>query len=156
MSKLFEEADPKFRLIRQELNALNLIKQQPKPKIQTKLRLQVMTSSAFNPKFDGLGGKTGKSHFVVNTGEVTNLYKWSKSSNQPLAMSTIDLHGCSPEEAMTRLDAGLKDGNELAMLGSYPFVHLVTVVFGGGGQVLRDEVEKWASRNQNVCNAPKG
>jgi DNA-nicking Smr family endonuclease len=71
-------------------------------------------------------------------------------------MSTIDLHGCSPEEATTRLDAGLKDGNELAMLGSYPFVHLVTVVFGGGGQVLRDEVEKWASRNQNVCNAPKG
>ena len=155
LSKLFEEADPKFRLIRQELNGLSLIKQQPKPKTQTKQRLQLMTSSTFNPTFNGLGGKAGKSHFVLNVGEVANLYKSSKSSNRPLAMSTIDLHGCSAEEATTRLDKGLKDWNELAMLGSYPFVHSVTVVCGGGGQVLREVVEKWISRNQNVCNAPK-
>jgi DNA-nicking Smr family endonuclease len=153
LTKLFEEADPKFKMIRQQLNAQNLFKQQPKTKTLKNLKQQdyCYHYSSVNP---GVGGKAGKTRFLVNVGEVAHLYKSSKSVASSTT-STIDLHGCTQEEAISKLDAGLKEWNERAMLGSYPFVHLVSIVCGAGGQVLSETVEKWIGKQPNVANVPK-
>jgi DNA-nicking Smr family endonuclease len=125
LTKLHDEADPIFKEIRQRLNALNLLKQQPKSKAQSKKA-------------------------------ETNLYKSSKSLGIVSSnVSIIDLHGCTQEEAISRLNEGLKEWNELAMLGQYPFIHPVTIVCGAGGQVLSESVEKWIGQQHNVSNAPK-
>jgi DNA-nicking Smr family endonuclease len=155
LTKLFEEAEPKFKLIRQELNSMNLLKQQPKTKTHSKRITPPPSFSEFNHASNGLGGKAGKTRFVVNVGEVSNLYKSSKSLNQPTAVSTIDLHGCTREEAVSRLNEGLKEWNERAMLGTYPFIHSVSIVCGGGSQILSETVEKWIGEKKNVSNAPK-
>jgi DNA-nicking Smr family endonuclease len=156
LTKLHDEADPIFKEIRQRLNALNLLKHQPKSKAQSKKAEQVCPYSSFNPSPVGVGGKAGKTRFDVNVGEVTNLYKSSKSLGIVSSnVSIIDLHGCTQEEAISRLNEGLKEWNELAMLGQYPFIHPVTIVCGAGGQVLSESVEKWIGQQHNVSNAPK-
>lgn len=158
LTRLFEEADPKFKQLRQQLNALSLLKQQPKTKFPTKKLKQVCISPVFDPTLDCLGGKAGKTRFVVNVGEVANLYKSSKtldSDTSASTISTVDLHGCTQEEAILRLNSGLKEWNEQAMLGTYPFIHSVTIICGAGGQVLSETVEKWIRRQPNVSNAPK-
>jgi DNA-nicking Smr family endonuclease len=156
LTKLFEEADPEFKQIRQELNALNLLKQQPKTKTSMKKLKQDSHFSSFNPMSEGLGGKAGKTRFVVNVGEVANLYKSSKTLDAgSSAASFIDLHGCTQEEAVSMLNAGLKKWNERAMLGSYPFIHPVSIICGAGGQVLSETVEKWIGQQPNVANVPK-
>lgn len=157
LSKLFEEADPKFRQIRQQLNALNISKQQPKAKIPTKKLRQQCNFSSSLPNSEDLGGKAGKTHFVVNVGEVSNLYKSSKSLDRSASstVSIIDLHGCTQEEALSMLNSRLKEWSEKAMVGTYPFIHSVSIVCGAGGQVLSETVEKWIRRQPNVSNAPK-
>ena len=157
LSQMFEEAEPKFKLIRQQLNVMSLLKEQPKTKTQGVKSKQVFRDFAFNPSSEGLGSKAGRSRFLVNVGEVGNLYKSSKSFNygSTPSSSTIDLHGCTQEEALSRLNSGLEDWNEQAMLGSYPFIHSVTIICGAGGQVLSELVEKWIKDKPNVSNAPK-
>ena len=157
LSQIFEEADPKFKLIRQQLNAMSLFKQQRKTKAQRVKPKQVHADFVFNPSSEGLGSKAGRSRFVVNVGEIGNLYKSSKSFDHVSAQtsSVIDLHGCTQEEALFKLNSGLEDWNEKAMLGSYPFIHSVTIICGAGGQVLSELVEKWIKDKPNVSNAPK-
>ena len=154
MTKVFEEASPLLKEICQHLNTLNLVKQQPKTKDQTKKHAQVC-STLFKATMEDLGGKAGTSHFLVNVGEIHNLHKSSKTPHGPSTSSIIDLHGCSQEEAISRLNAGLKDCNEQAMLGSYPFIHSVEIVYGAGGQILSEMVERWIRSKPNVSNAPK-
>ena len=156
LTKLHEEAAFKFKEIRQQLNALSLFKQQPKIKVQTKMLDQSCSYPKFNSISEGLGGKAGRTHFIVNVGEVNNLYKSSKSILHASSTSSIiDLHGCSRTEAISKLNAGLKNWTEQAMAGSYPFIHSVSIVCGGGSQVLSEVVEKWIIEKPNVCNAPK-
>jgi hypothetical protein len=157
LTKLFEEANPRFKVIRQQLDALNLFKQQPKTKVQTKTLSQICPCSKSNPTSEGVGGKAGKTHFVVNVGEVSNLYKSSKSIHNVSSPSSsiIDLHGCSRAEAIFRLNAGLDNWNKQAMTGSYPFIHSVSIICGAGSQILSEVVEKWIAEKPNVCNAPK-
>jgi DNA-nicking Smr family endonuclease len=157
LTKLHEEAAPKFKEIRQQLDALLLFKQQPKTKVQSKsLSNQAYSDATFNPTPEGLGGKAGKTHFVLNVGDVNNLYKSSKSNHHVSSTpSTLDLHGCSQAEAISKLNAGLENWNNRAMTGSYPFIHTVSIICGAGGQVLSEVVEKWIKEKPNVCNAPK-
>ena len=89
LTKVHEEAAPKFKEIRQQLNALILFKQQPKTKVQTKRLDQACSYAKFNPTSEGLNGKAGKTHFVVNVGEANNLYKSSKCSLHVSVTSSI-------------------------------------------------------------------
>jgi hypothetical protein len=73
----------------------------------------------------GVGGKAGKPYFVVQVGEEQYLYKTHKSSahtsqNSPRNIPTLDLHGCTREEAAVKLNESLKVWVETAMKGSYP------------------------------------
>ena len=112
-----------------------------------------------------VGGKAGKPYFAVQVGQVRNLYKKTKPSalsSLPgaaavaAAAPTLDLHGCTREEALRRLDGHLETWINRAMRGSYPFVTSAVIVYGGGNQVLSKTVEQWIRLKKNVCNAPKG
>ncbi|KAL7523690.1 hypothetical protein ACHAXR_000289 [Thalassiosira sp. AJA248-18] len=108
------------------------------------------------------GGKAGKSHYTIHVGEVENLYKTTKpnamlvshpSASAPL--ETLDLHGCTREEALTKLDESLKVWVDAAMQGSYPFVQSAMIVCGCGNQILSEVTSNWIGSNHNVSNAPK-
>jgi hypothetical protein len=155
LTKLFEEAEPSLKAIRQELNLLSLERQQPKEKSKGN-ELTEKCTLVPNPSTYGLGGKAGKTCFDVNVGEVANLYKSSKSvCIQPSSTSKLDLHGCTKDEALEKLDQSLQEWNDAAMHSPYPFVLPVSIVCGGGSQVLSETVEKWIKEHRNVSNAPK-
>ena len=156
LSKLFEEAEPRFRTIRQELNKLSL--ERTLPKIKSNKRKNPSSSHQLpvnNPNMDGLAGKAGKSSFVIQVGEVNNLYKSSKKSQLHLPKSEyIDLHGYTKNEALSMLNESLPQWEKHAMEGCYPFVAPVLIVCGGGNQVLSETVSQWI-KEHNVSNAPK-
>ena len=166
LTKLHEEAEPQLREIRLRLNALDLERQPPKQKKKNKKKknkkaqvqggLQVLPNTT-------VGGKAGKPFFNVQVGEVQNLYKTTKkpsllsSQRSPScsATTTLDLHGDTKEEALSKLDETLKVWVDTAMQGSYPFVMSATIVCGCGSQVLCETVERWIKSSRNVRNAPK-
>ena len=159
LGKVYEEAEPTFKEIRQRLNALNLERTKPKQK-----RIQSKTTDAVevvdNPLGDDqLGGKAGKTQFIIQVGEVSNLYKTTKPSSADRSRRQddvmIDLHGLTAEEAVYRLDKSLPSWIETAMKGTYPFVIPVKIVCGGGSQILAEVVENWIKQNDHVANAPK-
>ena len=131
--------------------SLPKVKSQPRPKLV--VHPSVMID---NPPTTGLGGKAGKSHYIVQIGEVRNLYKTSKKpiSRAPQAIS-IDLHGVTKTEALQLLDKKLPQWHDLAMSGSYPFVIPVELICGCGNQILSEAVEGWIRGNEKVSNAPK-
>ena len=161
LGKIYEEAEPTFKEIRQRLNAMNLERTKPK---QKRLQSKIIESSVVavdNPLGDDkLGSKAGKTQFIIQVGEVSNLYKTTKPSSsagrgrrQDDVM--IDLHDLTAEEAVYRLDKHLPDWIETAMKGTYPFVIPVKIVCGGGSQILAEVVENWIKQNDHVANAPK-
>lgn len=165
LSKLHEEAQPRLKGIRTRLTALDLERQPPKQKKRKKKKKRDAAAGA-DPRQDlpppGVGGKAGKPYFAVQVGEVRNLYKTTKPSalSSPpgaaaAAAPTLDLHGCTREEALRRLDGHLETWVDRAMRGSYPFVTSAVIVCGGGNQVLSETVEQWIRRKKNVCKAPK-
>lgn len=99
------------------------------------------------------GGKAGRSHFIVRVGAIENLYKTKKYFSLP-SLPSLDLHGYSKDNAVSKLDESMKLWMDLAMLDE-PFVVQVKIICGCGGQVLRETVEKWIKSNRNVSNAPK-
>ena len=165
LTKIHDEAEPKFKAIRQKLNTMALERTQPKKKNlrprAPKSQKAVMSfdKNLFNNKEVGLGGKAGKSHYAIQVGEVSNLYKTTKpnqiSSSIDSSKHTLDLHGYTQAEALTKLDESLQVWNNAAMCGSYPFVQPAVIVCGCGNQVLSEVVEKWIKVNDNVSNAPK-
>jgi len=106
-----------------------------------------------------LGGKAGKTQFIIQVGEVSNLYKTTKPSSASRGRRQddimIDLHGLTADEAVYRLDKHLPTWIETAMKGTYPFVIPVKIVCGGGSQILAEVVENWIKQNDNVANAPR-
>jgi len=161
LGKVYEEAEPQFRDIRQRLNALNLERTKPKQRISSPSKAKPV-EVVDNPPSDGkLGGKAGRTQFIIQVGEVSNLYKTTKQSSAGLGSgrrqddTLIDLHGLTAEEAIYRLDKHLPDWIETAMKGTYPFVIPVKIVCGGGSQILAEVVENWIRQNDNVANAPK-
>jgi hypothetical protein len=150
--------------LRQKLNDLALDRQCPKNKRISCRKKDIAESLAsFNPNPCGLGGKAGKTSYTVNVGQVENLYISSKrnsihsrSSSSLRSSSVIDLHGCTQDEAVQRLDSSLSDWMDTAMKGDYPWVMPVQIICGGGNQVLSETVETWIKGNKNVANAPRG
>ena len=157
--RVFAEAEPTFKEIRQRLNALNLERTRPKQRTSPSKAKPVEVVD--NPLGDDsqLGGKAGKTQFIIQVGEVSNLYKTTKPSSIGRGRRQddimIDLHGLTAEEAAFRLDKHLPTWIERAMKGTYPFVIPVKIVCGGGSQILAEVVENWISQNDNVANAPK-
>ena len=77
LTKIHEEAHPLFMQIRQRLNSLSIKRSQPKvkprrPKFIPPLP-EILTD--FHPTSDG---KAGKSHYIVQVGDIKDLYKKSK------------------------------------------------------------------------------
>ena len=161
LGKVYEEAEPTFKEIRQRLNAMNLERTKPKQRTSPS-KAQSAAEVVDNLLGDDqlLGGKAGKTQFIIQVGEVSNLYKTTKPSSASRGGRRqddimIDLHGLSAEEAVYRLDKHLPDWIETAMKGTYPFVIPVKIVCGGGSQILAEVVENWIKQNDNVANAPK-
>jgi len=160
LGKVYEEAEPTFKEIRQRLNAMNLERTKPKQRTSPS-KITKPVEVVDNPLGDDqlLGGKAGKTQFIIQVGEVSNLYKTIKLSSAGRGRRKedvmIDLHGLTAEEAVYRLDKHLPDWIETAMKGTYPFVIPVKIVCGGGSQVLAEVVENWIKENDNVANAPK-
>ena len=160
ISKVFEEAGPAFKQIRQRLNAMNL-ERTPAKKRMPKLKPEPSAEVIDNPPTDGLAGKAGKTFFIIQVGEVTNLY----NSTEPSALRRhssnlksnimIDLHGMTVDEAVNKLDVSLPTWVGVAMQGEYPWVIPVKIVCGGGSQLLSEEVENWIKKTDQVANAPK-
>jgi len=163
MGNVFVEAEPKFKDIRKKLNEMNLKCSKKKTRspraIQTK-HVPVVFQPVDNPPEDGIKGKAGKTQFIVNVGETSNLYN---KSTKPSSVGSgrkqddimIDLHGFTAKEALNKLDESLPSWIDTAMKGAYPFVIPVKIVCGGGSQILAEVVEKWIKQNDNVANAPK-
>mmetsp|Transcript_26186 Transcript_26186/g.45575 ORF Transcript_26186/g.45575 Transcript_26186/m.45575 type:complete len:94 (+) Transcript_26186:553-834(+) len=74
-----------------------------------------------------LGGKASKSHIFVQVGEISNLYKTSKSAarnrnrQSTHTVITIDLHGLPKVVALAKLDVPLPRWVDVAMTGEYPW-----------------------------------
>jgi len=158
LGKVYEEAEPAFKEIRQRLNALNLERTKPKQRTSPSKATKPV-EVVDNPLDDGqlLGGKAGKTQFIIQVGEVSNLYKTTKptAGRGRRQDDIIDLHGLSAEEAVYRLDKHLPSWIETAMKGTYPFVIPVKIICGGGSQIIAEVVENWIKQNDNVANAPR-
>ncbi|KAL7527013.1 hypothetical protein ACHAXR_004211 [Thalassiosira sp. AJA248-18] len=163
LTKIHDEAQTQFKQIRQRLNNLVIFRSQPKTKSKRPRtpKSEPSVSSIVDSHFKE-DGKAGKSHYTIHVGEVQNLYKTTKpnamlashpSASAPL--ETLDLHGCTREEALIKLDESLKVWVDAAMRGSYPFVQSAVIVCGCGNQILSEVTSNWIRSNHNVSNAPK-
>ena len=161
-TKVFEELQPRLKEIRMGLNALDL-QCQPRKGKNIASKKNMIQEAVDHSTLSGseIGGKVGKSHFVIQVGEVQNLYKTTKaSSTSPLNVSqggiaSLDLHGHTKEEAIVKLDESLEAWFEIAMTGSYPFVITAVIICGCGSQVLSETVQDWIKSTSRVRNAPK-
>ena len=162
LSRVFTEVAPQFELIRQQLNALNLVCTPPKVKRNRK-KIPVSISPlplVANPNDVGVGGKAGTPFYAVHVGEPDNLYNTTKNRRslqqvQGQKSISIDLHGMTKEEALLELDDKLPGWIDIAMRGSYPWVIPAVIICGGGNQILSEAVDKWIKGNENVAKAPK-
>jgi hypothetical protein len=160
-TKVLEELQPRLKEIRMGLNALDLHCQPKKMKNTAGKKNTIQEAVCHTLPGSEIGGKAGKSHFVVQVGEVQNLYKTTKaSSTSPLNVSqggvpTLDLHGCTKEDAIVKLNESLEVWFEIAMTGSYPFVITAVIICGCGSQVLAKTVQDWIKSTSRVRNAPK-
>ncbi|KAL3770451.1 hypothetical protein ACHAW5_001205 [Stephanodiscus triporus] len=162
LSKLHDEVQPRLKDIRTRLNTLDLERQPPKTKNKgiNKSTKEGPEDQILLPN-SSLGGKAGKAYFVVQVGEVQNLHKTTKTSalTSPLhgrsGLPTLDMHGCTREEAIAKLNESLKVWVDTAMRGYDPFVITAVIVCGCGSQVLSETVQEWIKSTGQVRNAPK-
>ena len=130
--------------------------------MQMKVQAQVKMN---NPSDVGMGSSPGQIMFpiLVGNGNVDDLYKSSKRSSgrkQPQSKNgtrrlSIDLHGCTIDEALKALNESLPHWIDSAMRGSHPFVEVVDIITGSGKQILSEAVEKWIKSHGNVARRPK-
>ncbi len=161
LSKILEEVQPRLREIRMKLNNLDIERQPPKSKNKggRKFAKEEPIDLDALPR-SGVGGRAGRSHFVVQVVEVQNLYKTTKTSaltpqQSRSSIPTLDLHGCTREEAIAKLNEILEQWVDTSMKGSYPFVITAMIVCGCGTQVLSETVQGWIKSSIQVRNAPK-
>ena len=151
------EAASKFRKIRQELDAMNLERVEPKQK-QRKTKADHHPTDLIplsSSSFDSIGKKAGKSQYIVLVGAPENLYKTRNIKRSLPQILSIDLHGMSKSEAISKLDNNLPLWFDTAMRGSYPFVVPVKIICGKGSQTLSEAVAEWIRKKKEVSNAPK-
>ena len=154
LSQVFAEVSPKFELIRQRLNAMDLTCTPPKVKRSKKKLPVAIPMPLSNPGGIGLGGKAGVPFYNVHVGEPENLYKVTKPLQGGKSMS-IDLHGLTKDEAIKELDECLPKWVDAAQRGEYPWVIPAVIICGGGNQILSETVEQWIKCNENVAKAPQ-
>ncbi|KAL3769625.1 hypothetical protein ACHAW5_008506 [Stephanodiscus triporus] len=164
LSKLHNEVQLRLKDIRMRLNALDLERQPPKSKnkgIKKSAHAKEGPDDQMLLPESSLGGKAGKAYFVVQVGEVQNLYKTTKTSaltsllHGQSCLPTLDLHGCTRMEAIVKLNESLKVWVDSAMRGYDPFVITAVIVCGCGSQVLSETVQEWIKSSSQVRNAPK-
>lgn len=158
-SLVLREAELTFKTIRQKLNSLALKRTLPKQRSTSveKSPSKPQDELLCNPSSETeSNAKAGKPYYLLQVGEVSNLYKSTKGvSRQKQRTRSLDLHGLRRNEALAKLDEQLVKWVDIAMRSEYPFVIRVAVVCGGGNQVLSETVEKWVKSNDTVANAPK-
>ena len=156
MNPIFEELAPELKMIRNRLNNLALEKAAPKVRRSKKSNKETKyPKSAFTLlPGDMHGGKAGKTLYPVFVGDESNLYKTRKSLSR--ASIILDLHGCTQDEALAKLDKSLPIWHDIAMKGEYPWVIPVNIVCGGGAQILSEVVQNWIRTTRQVANRPKG
>ena len=99
MTPIYEELGPLLKDVRNRLNDLTLLRSLPKTKSYRARPRDVPQAALTNiPVEDCFSGKAGKIAFPVLVGEVSNLYKASKSL--PRCPINIDLRGCFKDEAL--------------------------------------------------------
>ncbi|KAK1738039.1 hypothetical protein QTG54_011333 [Skeletonema marinoi] len=159
LTKVLDEMELQLKGIRQNINESMLLCQKSKTRRPSSRKsLNASSSAVSNPSMTGLGGKAGRTSFSVNVGRVENLYKTSKrdkliNASRTSRIAKIDLHGCTQEEAVERLNEWEGVTMDAAMKGEYPFVVPAVIVCGGGTQILSELVENWIREKKNVANA---
>jgi len=158
MSPVLDQLErEKLRKIRLKLNNLSIKKteaKERKPMATTKTD----SKPVFNPPTEGLEGKAGRVVYPVIVGNSEHLYKSSKKSANSQKFQIIrdfDLHGCTADDAIAKLDDELSVWTDAAMKEE-SFTIPVDIVCGGGNQVLSEVVERWIRKNRQVANRPKG
>lgn len=92
LGKVYEEAEPTFKEIQQRLNAMNLKRTKPKERTSPS-KAQTIIEVVDNSFGDGqLGKKAGKTQFIIQVGEVSNLYKTTKPSSVSRGRGRDDCH----------------------------------------------------------------
>jgi hypothetical protein len=148
---IFEEAADIFKERRQRLNDLVIKKTAPKPKLLCKAETCVDEPEAVYHSCS-LEGKAGKTCFLVLIGHEEYLYKSSKASKlSQVPPRSLDLHGCSRDEAIIKLSNSLSKWLDAAMK-EHPYTLPVNIITGGGCQIISDTVEHWIRENRNVAN----
>lgn len=162
LTTLFEEAEPVFKEIRKTLNDLAIQKSNNRSKKRT-MSMSKVQPKTNNPSNVGIGNSPGQIMFPIVVGNVDDLYKSSKrSSGRRHSQSkngtrrlSIDLHGCTTDEALKALNESLPQWIDSAMRGSHPFVEVVDIITGSGKQILSETVEGWIRTKRQVANRPK-
>ncbi len=163
LTRVHEEMQPRLNYIRRKLNAHDLKREPPKLKSKCEKKGTREGPNGQLLPGDGIGGKAGKSFFVVQVGAVENLHKTTKPTSSFASSSRqgqscvhmLDLHGCTRDEAILRLNKSLNVWVDTAMRGYDPFVITVSIICGCGSQVLMETVQEWIKSTSQVRNAPK-
>ncbi|KAL3767262.1 hypothetical protein ACHAWO_003946 [Cyclotella atomus] len=151
LTRVFEEAEPMFAERRKCLNELAIKKCNPKPRLP-KAKTNTGGSPSNHNISELIGGKPGKIFFPVTVGEPNFLYRSSKIKSRVSSRClAVDLHGCTKNEAIAKLEQYLPEWIEKAMK-NHPFTFDVDIVCGGGSQILSEEVEKWIKAKATVAN----
>ena len=131
-----------------------MAKQKGKNKTKKKSKKHVDLQTLPNSR---IGGKAGRPYFIVQVGEVENLYKTKKPYRfqHSAAITMIDLHGHSKNKALDILNGSLPEWINTAMKGEHPWVVPVKIVCGCGNQILSEAVRRWIKSIRNISNAPK-
>ena len=150
LTLVFEEATELFKQQRQRLNDLTIQKNKPKEK-SAKTKTKTNVPQSVDHCFTEVKGKAGKTFFPVLVGHEECLYKTSKSlKHTKIALHTIDLHGCSREQALTKLNEALPGWINDAMQ-DFPWTLPVNIIVGGGNQLLAEVVEHWIREEKQVA-----
>lgn len=157
LGRVHGEASSEFQRIRQRLNTLTL-ECAPK-KVKTSRKKPAMVTPLPLRDHDTniqQGGKAGTPFYPVHVGSPENLYNTNtvKSLARQRALS-IDLHGFTHDEAINELETSLPQWYATAMGGEYPFVIKVTIICGGGNQILSEAVDRWIKTKDVVSKAPR-
>jgi len=155
MNPVLEELGQRLKERRNRLNNLATKKSAPKEKHRKPKKSNAPEAATQYVSINQHCAKrAGKVAYPILVGEVSNLYSTSKLL--PGHLITIDLHGCSKAQALSKLDNSLPLWVDAAMRGSDPWVLGVDIVCGGGSQTLSGAVKKWIRINRQVANRPKG
>lgn len=167
MTSIFEEADSIFKQLRQKIYSADIQKFTSKDKTTIVAKKEKTTKDDNGPHAipeENLGGKAGKIFFSVVVGDIEHLYSSTKPSHLRSNKSqhldkkshVIDLHGHTVAEALRKLDEMLPEWINDAMTGDYPWTINLTIICGGGSQILSEAVEGWIRANKGVAIRPKG